>query len=98
MEEKNPHKEFVTMVQEILDDFDFEKVHSVMNFLNWQWANLGHVPSVKDLEKEARRLLISLKGEPGIKGTGGLRVSLKQDGTLSLKCILTESWSDPYSE
>lgn len=91
-------KEYDTMVREILDDFDFEKVHSVMNFLNWKWVNLGHVPTVADLQAEASRLLVSLKGEPGIKGTGGLRASFKQDGTLSLKCILTESWSDPNSE
>jgi hypothetical protein len=86
------------MVSEIISDFDFNKVHRVMKFLDWQWAKLGAVPSAEDLQKEAQRLLGSLEGEPGVKGTGGLRASLKNEGTLSLKCILTESWSDPDAE
>ena len=93
--EKKSHGD---MVNEILSDFDFNKVHRVMKFLDWQWAKLGAVPSAVDLQKEAERLLGSLAGEPGVKGTGGLRASLKSDGILSLKCILTESWSDPDSE
>ena len=88
-------KAYQAMVEEILANFDFDKVHRVMQFLDWNWARLGEVPTVEDLRKEARRLLVSLEGEPGVKGTGGLRASLKPDGTLSLKCILTESWSDP---
>ena len=91
-------KSYQTMVEEILSNFNFEKVHRTMQYLDWQWAKLGGVPKVDDLQKEARRLLESLENEPGVKGTGGLRASLKEDGTLSLKCILTESWSDPSLE
>ena len=47
----------------------------------------------RELTVEAGRLLRELDGKPGVLGSGGLRASYKEDGTLSLKFILCESWS-----
>jgi hypothetical protein len=46
-------------IEDILDNFDFEKVKKVVDVLEWQWfdAELG-IPSVPELRKCARRLLI----------------------------------------
>jgi len=85
---------FEQQVEEVLDSFDFDRVHHVMETLSWTWANLGRVPTRAELVTEARRLLVELEGHPGVHGSGGLRASLKEDGTLSLKFILCESWSD----
>jgi hypothetical protein len=85
---------FEQQVEEVLATFDFERVHHVMESLSWTWANLDRVPTRAELAAEARRLLAELDGKPGVHGSGGLRASYKDDGTLSLKFILCESWSD----
>jgi len=85
---------FEVQVAEVLASFDFDLVHRVMESLDWTWANLDRVPTKKELIAEAGRLLGELSGAPGVLGSGGLRASFKEDGTLSLKFILSESWSD----
>jgi len=44
------------MIDDIMDDFDFIKVQTVMEALNWQWAGKG-VPSIKQLKETAVYLL-----------------------------------------
>jgi hypothetical protein len=85
---------FPQQVEEVLAGFDFDRVHQVMESLAWTWANLDRVPTKAELMTEGRRLLTELDGKPGVLGSGGLRASYKEDGTLSLKFILCESWSD----
>ncbi len=89
---------FPQQVEEVLGEFDFDRVHQVMESLAWTWANLDRVPTKADLMAEGRRLLSELDGKPGVLGSGGLRASYKEDGTLSLKFILCESWSDLREE
>jgi hypothetical protein len=84
---------FEQQVEEILASFDFERVHRVMEFLHWTWANLDRTPTKRELIAEAGRLLRELDGKPGVLGSGGLRASYKDDGALSLKFILSEGWS-----
>lgn len=45
-------------IDDILDEVDFERIKSVMEFLDWHWADIG-IPSTKELRKAARRLLRS---------------------------------------
>ena len=89
---------FQEQVEEVLSAFDFDRVHQVMESLAWTWANLDRVPTKAELMTEARRLLAELDGKAGVLGSGGLRASYKEDGTLSLKFILCESWSDLEEE
>ncbi len=84
---------FEKQVQEVLSSFDFGRVHRVMEHLDWTWASLDRIPTPRELTVEAGRLLRELDGKPGVLGSGGLRASYKEDGTLSLKFILCESWS-----
>jgi len=51
----------VTMVDDILNEFDFEKVHDTMVALDWKWYSTHpSVPSIRDLKDTARHLLISV--------------------------------------
>lgn len=43
-------------IEEIIDWFDFHKVHKVMEFLDWQWKDQG-VPGIGDLRKKAREYI-----------------------------------------
>jgi hypothetical protein len=44
------------MIDEIMDEFDFNRVQRTMDYLNWQWAGEG-VPTIESLKKSAERLL-----------------------------------------
>lgn len=49
------------LINEVLDNFDFEKVHKVMTFLNWRWISLSEgtseVPSIAKLVRSAQQYL-----------------------------------------
>lgn len=46
-------------IKEIMNNFDFEKVHKVMVFLKWSWAGYG-VPDIKTIKKAAKEVLMDL--------------------------------------
>ena len=53
-------KSIQTQIDEILDHFDFERVHRCMHLMDWRWVTLGptgRVPSVAQLALEAQRQL-----------------------------------------
>lgn len=49
----NQNPLFSKQITEILEEFDFEKVHQVMTFLKWEWRDLG-VPSVDTIKSEVK--------------------------------------------
>jgi hypothetical protein len=86
--EVKPVDPLVTMVDDILTEFDFEKVHDTMVALDWKWASTHpSVPSIRDLKDTARYLLINVHnmrmGEykdthpevPVTCGTGGFKAT-----------------------
>ena len=84
------------MLWEILDTFDFEKVHCCMVALDWTWAKTNGVPDVVDLRKCARRLLKDCITK-GHGGTGGFKVAIaRADGVLSLSFVV--EYHDAYKE
>ena len=44
------------MIDDIIDEFDFNKVWTTMEYLGWRWGGQG-VPTIKALIEEAKRLL-----------------------------------------
>ena len=67
-------------IEEVMDWFDFEKVHRVMTMLDWKWANTGGVPEIPDLRKRVRDLMRSLwNSEDVCHGTGGFMVRLYRE-------------------
>ena len=76
-------------IDKMINNFDFEKVHKVMSFLDWRWYPLNVVPSIDELKKQARELLEQICVEPSIHdiSTGGLEVVLYQD-ILTLKKMI----------
>ena len=83
------------VIDEILDEFDFEKVHKVMEFLDWKWG--GGVPTIGGMRKVARNLLKeAAEGEVVAIGTGGFQVRKHVgDGTiyLTLEFVVT-AWDN----
>jgi hypothetical protein len=69
------------IIEDILDEFDFDRVHKVMEFLDWGWTDGSRpleVPTIGQLRKRARTLLRSLIGkEDNGTATGGFWVTKK---------------------
>lgn len=72
-------------IESIMDEFDFETVKKVMDFLDWQWFGADEgVPRIGELRKKARILLYEaaykvkksreITAESTV-GTGGFRAS-----------------------
>jgi len=62
------------LIDEILDEFDFEIVHRTMKALDWTWHGSVESPSIGDLRRMARGLLQELlrNDKYHSTGTGGL--------------------------
>ena len=80
-------------INEVIDFFDFEKVHNVMEFLNWQWQGLG-VPKVYELKETATNLIIESINktletlQDYSIGTGGFEASSYLDENNEIQCNL----------
>ena len=60
-------------IDDIMDSFEFDKVHEVMRFLNWEWGmdENKRVPEVYELRKKAREYLRYVAKHGGTTGSGG---------------------------
>lgn len=80
----------------ILENFDFEKVHTHMKYTKWSWYGgdgEDGVPSIEQLKHTANYLLMGVitNGETvGMMATGGLQ-ALKFPWGLSLNFIIEHS-------
>lgn len=62
-------------IEEIMNRFDFEKVHQYMVATGWKWWD--RVPEMEDLRRTALRLLVEAQMDENdvtSVGTGGFRV------------------------
>ena len=84
-------------IQNIMEDFDFQKVHAVMEQLDWKWAMTKYgVPTLDELKSEAKRLLIDACVERTCVSTGGFRAVYEEsfqgdpDPYIGLEFIVVE--------
>ena len=66
---------YTETIDHILDDFDFEKLHSCMKAMRWSWD--ASIPTAEMLKDQGRVLLETLSSEPDTIEieVGGLRAS-----------------------
>ena len=87
------------LIDEVMDNFDFNKVAKAMKALGWVWATTQFdVPTESDIRKQARDILNNVydssirTGEDCTRGTGGFEATYMLDyKMLSLKFIVS-SW------
>jgi hypothetical protein len=94
------------LIMDCLDEFDFDRVHKVMFFLDWKYSDSNDVPPVQELRKNARKYLqevligaIERKnvGDEYITATGGFRYEAKlyPDDYVWLRMAFEiESWDN----
>ena len=56
---KRENKHIETMIDDIIENFDFQKCRDVMTFLNWTWFRYEDIPSVDQLKESARDRILS---------------------------------------
>jgi hypothetical protein len=77
---------------EILENFDFKKVHDAMLALKWEWYQYHGIPTIDIIKTEAEKLLDECINNSEKKisiSTGGFTVRKYKHG-LSLKFIVEE--------
>lgn len=92
LKEKTSEDEISSAVNEVMDLFDYERVHKAMEFLDWKWVGKG-VPEIYDLRVESRRLLEKvankvIEGEEYyFAATGGFKAEAwkNDEGKLGLR-------------
>ena len=83
------------LIDNIMDNFDFRKVHQAMKALNWKWDRIDEIPEEHELRKAARAVLRGAIAY-GFTGTGGFNARYL-DGTLELYFVVTE-WNSYFDE
>jgi hypothetical protein len=68
-------------IDDIMDEFEFDKVHKVMEFLDWKWwfdGETERVPEVYELRKKAREYLRYVAKHGGTTGSGGFMAQCRK--------------------
>ena len=82
--------------EECLENFDFHKVHEVMDFLDWKWCGYDEVPNEYAMITTARELFEDcLKYEKNGNsqvGTRGFTIEIWDSGLVEVRFVL-ESWT-----
>lgn len=92
-------------IDDVMDQFDFERVHRVMTFLQWMWSDEQgslNVPELSDVRRFARRIMKNTMSESNAKGgpfyieSGGFCCHV-EDEVLNLKFVI-EDWMVDYAK
>ena len=69
------------VINDVIEYLDFDKIHSVMEFLDWHWATVLGVPTVSQLKMAVRNYLEDLLSQVGETSyniaTGGFEYSFR---------------------
>lgn len=82
-------------IEQIFENFDFNKVYKCMVTLDWTWASSDGTPSINELKSCAKRLLTDVSKKetdlPTFISTGGFKATKHEDGNLGLEFNI-ENW------
>ena len=96
-------------IDDIIETFNFERVHVAMTALDWKWRDPDAVPTIARLKQRAKFLLDSAYKEKITIATGGLQAKyhppikdsdllIDSGPILSLSFVLTETNSEDYND
>ena len=68
-------------IQEVLDRFDFDKVHAYMELTKWRYFDSPNTPTIETLKRVAKDLLTQVEiGRIPWTMTGGFKASILDGG------------------
>ena len=87
----------VPKIDEIVDNFDFERVKDTMDALNWGWATTrGEVPEISDMKALVRSLFKDLFYHESTQvATGGFVANRDDDDNLELSFVVANWYTEP---
>lgn len=85
-----PPKSLDVMIDDIMKNFDFQRVRDVMVFLRWSWTTTNGIPMIDEIRHFAKEILIKAYNENTCVSSCGFEACYI-DGTLGLKFVLS-SW------
>ena len=102
------------MIHDVMENFEFDKIQSVMQHLDWRWAGDGYkVPSIEQLKRTAYDLLVDAiemaekemfehDGIAYFSATGGLKAMVFKGENNRVNLIrlefIIEEWEQSVNE
>ncbi len=90
-QEVKPVKDKQEQIDEIMDTFDFEKVHQVMRTLGITWGDSDIHPTMREIKKSARELLkdVAFNVNAMFASSGGFHAEMDRNtGEIRLEFVL----------
>ena len=88
------HKKEYELIDEVIENFDFNKCHRVMKYLKWTWAFDRDVPTIDRLRESARKRI-----ESAIDGIKKSKKHSHLEGYFSLSVGLKATvWKNRYGQ
>lgn len=82
------------IIDEVMDNFDFHKVHRVMKALNWRWVGAtttSKIPDIPHIRREVRKLIKGvIEDEIDFAFVGGFEVTNDHQGAITVKFVAEE--------
>ena len=77
------------LIDELIEDFDWDKVKRIMEELNWTWWGNDNPPTIEEMQEMVRSLYSSIKNrvennEYCFCSSGGFNLTFNPDNELSL--------------
>lgn len=92
MERLSQHMMEEKMIDEIIQEFDFERCYNAMTALNWQWVGTG-IPNIDMLKESAiNRLRTAIKGVKDKEN----RLSANETYSASSGGLKGTAWKNRY--
>jgi hypothetical protein len=98
-----PIKNAESRIAQIMEQFDFQRVHRAMTALDWGWVypHGRRVPTVTQLQETAQGLLREVaNGNTDQISVGGLQARITRCGTkhddLTLEMVLSQTSEDEF--
>lgn len=78
-------------IDDIMDNFNFEKVHNAMILMDWKWGYIdeAEVPELSELKKTARTLLKHVTADCKVCSTGGFEAR-NDNNVISLRFMIAD--------
>lgn len=96
-------KFYSNLLQELLNGFDFERVHKCMEVLDWSWTGVNGIPEEEDMILVVKNLYESiekriLEGKYCYCATGGFKLTFNPDEDNELSLVFAAENYSVYGD
>lgn len=94
-------KSVYSKIEQIIENFNFEKVHHYMSLVKWSWCDgkgPDGVPTIDQLKSRARRMLAETYNEKCGRQTGGFITEYGGNAKNSTECLHLHFSIESYYE